>query len=155
MLRLLWFQLDLFQSEPLHAEVQAMEDSERDRRSGPQWLKAVRSYLQFQSGDSWRRLSDPLQRNSPERIWYLNGIRRLNSLGAGHCAALPTRLLEKKTDDLRAAKFALLPRVELVDRLLRADASLSNRRLLMHLSRRKLATMLIAASDRAAAERAA
>jgi len=60
-----------------------MTDAERDRRSGVQWLRSVRSYLEFRGGESWRRLSDPEQRWHPERLVYLDGIRAITTILAG------------------------------------------------------------------------
>jgi hypothetical protein len=60
-----------------------MQDDERDKRTGPQWLKAVLGYLEFGTGDSWRRLTDPGQRWHPERLWYLNGIATIFDLMDG------------------------------------------------------------------------
>ena len=59
-----------------------MSDRERDRRTGGQWLRAVKAYLEFGAGSAWRRLSDPEQRDSPERNWYLGGIRTMNGIPA-------------------------------------------------------------------------
>ncbi len=128
-----------------------------ERRTGSQWLRSIAAYLDYKTGDSWRRLSDPQHRWDPDRLWYLNGIQLVRSFLADTSGEIgivlppltPARLqsLEEKTNDLRAAKLALLPRVELVDKLLRADASLSDRKLLMGLSRPKLARMLVAAQD--------
>lgn len=58
-------------------------ESERDRRSGSQWLKSIHAYLEFRAGESWRRLESPAQRNSPDRWEYLEAIRFLNDLTSG------------------------------------------------------------------------
>jgi hypothetical protein len=83
-LHLVAYQLELFSRRALSAcnlftrcaspNDDRVNDNERDKRTGSQWLKAVLAYLEFRTGDSWRRLSDPAQRWSPDRIWYLNGI---------------------------------------------------------------------------------
>ena len=61
----------------------SMGHSDRDERSGSQWLRAISAYLEYRTGDAWRRLSDPSQRWDPERLWYLNGIRAIHSIGCG------------------------------------------------------------------------
>jgi hypothetical protein len=49
--------------------------------------------------------------------------------------------------DPRAPALSLLPRVALVDRLMALDPTLTNRKILNHLQRPKLARMLIRAMD--------
>lgn len=93
-------QLDLFPHVPqVRIEPRRpMTDEERDRRSAGQWLRSVRAYLEFRTGDSWRRLSDPEQRWHPDRIYYLDAIRVLNGhLGFPDFLPEPTpKLLPKK-----------------------------------------------------------
>jgi hypothetical protein len=57
-----------------------MEDPVRDARTGDQWLRSVIAYLEFRSGDSWRRLCFKNQRDSPERWEALDAIRLLQEL---------------------------------------------------------------------------
>lgn len=148
MLRLVWFQLHLFDLGPRPARWQPMDDAERDRRSGREWLRSIRTYLEFRSGSSWRSLTNPAHRWDPERLWYLDGLREVSSLIAGRTQALPLRILENKTDDLRAFKLAGESRAWLVEELMRTDLMLTDRKLLSRLARLKLARMLIAARDR-------
>ena len=137
----------------------SLNDSLADRRSGAQWLRAIAAYLEYKTGDSWRRLSDRAQRWDPERLWYVDGVRFIRDFVAdtsGHItlASGPPPLpqsLEKKTDELRAAKLSLMHRAELVPLLMEANPELTDRKLLMHLSRHKLALMLIKARDANAA----
>ncbi len=161
-----WSQLDLFTHEALPLDKRRscrylkMNDRERDGRTGGQWLRATRAYLEFGAGDAWRRLSDPEQRNSPERAWYLGGIRTMNGMrprchraedGRGGVAKLPAVV---------AAKAAAAPRVPsspvarltaarsrgwLVEELLRVNPALTDKKLLLRLSHVKLAEMLVTA----------
>lgn len=55
-------------------------DSERDGRTANQWLKSVVAYLEFRTGDAWRRSSNPKDRWSPDRLYYLDAIRLVNSV---------------------------------------------------------------------------
>ena len=77
-----WRQLSLWPDLALpprpRADSSSMSDEERDRRTPGQWLRAVRAYLDFMTGDAWRRTSD---RFNPERVWYNRhrGESRLSS----------------------------------------------------------------------------
>jgi len=130
-------------------------DSPREKRDRSQWLRAITAYLNFQSGDAWRRLSDPAQRWDPDRLWYQNGLYCLANFLAdtNGSIALVTpspktpRTIEEQTDDLRAVKLQARPRADLVTALMRADSKLTDRKILMHLSRLKLARMLVAAQN--------
>jgi len=151
---LVWRQLDLFPesvSSSVHpCRFNQVSDDERDRRSPGQWDRAIRAYLEWRSGNAWRRMSDPEQRNSPERPWYVDGLRTLNGIAIlSRPVSLPK--LEKLTEDVRVAKLARLPRAELVSRLMLANPSLTDRKLIAHFTLLKLARMLIAARDANAA----
>jgi len=157
-LRPVWLQLPLFPFHQSAIVVRAwssgysgVSDSERDGRTGRQWLLAVRSYLEFCCGDAWRRPSDPSHRHSPERWWYLNGIRTLN--GVQSASQVPCIHIVHRPDpaDPRAIALAARSRAWLVDELLRCNPLLTDRKLLSGLQRGKLAMMLIAC-DRASAE---
>jgi hypothetical protein len=82
-----------------------MEDSERDQRTPLQWLKSILAYLEYQSGDSWRRLSDPAHRWNPDRLWYVDGIRTIRTLMASP-GSLPQTLSPKKPVRSRPARIA-------------------------------------------------
>jgi hypothetical protein len=125
-----------------------MTDAERDRRSGLQWLRSILSYLEFSSGQAWRRLSDPEQRWHPERLWYLDGIRAVQTLLA---SPTPTQTFEKKTDDVRIGRLVAMGRGWLATELWRANPSLTDLRILLRLRPAKLARILIEARDRQAA----
>ena len=130
-------------------------DSQKEKRDRSQWLRAITAYLNFQSGDAWRRLSDPGQRWDPDRLWYQNGLYCLTNFLADTTGSIALvtpspktpRTIEEQTDDLRALKLQALPRASLVALLIRADLKLTDRKILMHLSRSKLARMLVAAQN--------
>jgi hypothetical protein len=129
-----------------------MSDYERDRRSAGQWLRAVRAYCEWQSGDSWRRGSD---RNSPERWWYINGIRCLNEIGEELTLRDEiTPICVRKTPvDIQIETLANCSSSSaLVEELMLLRPELSARRTLMHLARTKLARMLLDARNMAAAD---
>lgn len=156
-------QLDLFTHGALALDTRAsrryftMDDRERDGRTGGQWLRATKAYLAFGAGDAWRRLSDPEQRNSPERAWYLGGIRTMNGIPVRvrekskiqivvkppQRAALP-----KKQDSAVAKLTATKSRGWIVAELLRVDPTLNDKKLLLRLSHIKLAGMLLDARSR-------
>lgn len=163
---LVWSQLDLFKHGALALNARGpslwkMSDRERDRRSGGQWLRAVKAYLEFGAGSAWRRLSDPDQRNSPERDWYLGGIRTLNGIPArGDLAQdVPARVGATRFAGTPAAAAPRVPsssspvarlmasrsRGWIVDELLRVNPVLTDKKLLLRLSHAKLAAMLITA----------
>lgn len=126
-----------------------MSDRERDRRTGGQWLRAVKAYLEFGAGSAWRRLSDPEQRNSPVRDWYLGGIRTMNGIPVRD--PLPARAGAKaaKSKSVPGSPVARLTasrsRGWIVDELLRVNPALSDKKLLLRLSHLKLAEMLVTA----------
>ncbi len=154
-IQLTWRQLELFPENRALPRYCQVDDFERDQRTGGQWLRAIESYLRFRSGDSWRRLSDPAQRFSPDRLWYIDGIRTLNGFNRA-----PDRAVESLTAftpapipaDPRLSTLAGEPRLVLVTRLMAADPSLTDKKLLLHLSRPKLARMLCRALDARPAE---
>ncbi len=78
-------------------------------------------------------------RQSPERWEYLSAVRLVESLryfNPGPQAVLSVSSPSPKS------KLASKPRAWLVDELMRADASLTDRRILSHLGRPKLAAMV-------------
>lgn len=117
-----------------------MDDPERDRRTGPQWLRSTLAYLEFRAGSSWRR-----DRWQPERLYYLDGIRAIHSLLIA-TSPLPF-LCELNPDELRAERLCVYGRAELVRRLLLIRADLTDRRLLSRFGRLKLARMIVAAEN--------
>jgi len=150
MLRPVWIQLALFHDLRLPStrpsDKRSMSDAERDRRSAGQWIRAIQAYLEWRTGDAWRRGSD---RNSPERWWYINGIRCLNEIGIdksvrGSCP-LCCQKTTKTSLDIHIAALAGRTASVLVEELMRLRPELTMRRTLMHFSRVKLARMVIEA----------
>jgi hypothetical protein len=135
-----------------------MSDQERDPRTGGQWIRSVTAYLEFGAGSAWRRLSDPSQRNSPVRNWYLGGIRTINGIPArGRNGSETLQIVAKKPQraplprgpDSPVAKLtAAKSRGWIVDELLRVDSALTDKKLLLRLSHIKLAGMLLDARSR-------
>jgi hypothetical protein len=141
-----WFQLALFDSEvpvrPLSDE-RTMSDEERDGRTPGQWLRSVRAYLEFMSGDAWRRSSE---RNNPERLWYIGGIRCLNSIGCENSfPRLAVQPSHKTALEIRTAALAARPASRLVDELMKLRPELTRRKTLMYFTRLKLAGLVIEA----------
>jgi len=154
MLRSIWLQSDLFPYKLESSRPPAgtpMQDSERDKRTGGQWLRSITAYLEWQSGDSWRRASD---RNSPERWLYLDAIRLLNGIIGGLPRPAADHLSRRTLTDIRVSSLASWPRVRLVDELLRLNPALTDRKILMHLSAVKLAGMVEGARAAVRLERA-
>jgi hypothetical protein len=90
------------------------------------------------SFDEWRRSAD--------RCDYLDAARLLSGLlhepdRVGIAEALPV-LNPAPPADPHIPELAALPVAKLVSRLMAADPRLTDKKILSHLSRRKLATML-------------
>jgi hypothetical protein len=161
---LVWSQLDLFETRgalALKPHILCrwkMSDCERDRRTGGQWLRAVKAYLEFGSGSAWRRLSDPEQRNSPVRDWYLGGIRTMNGIPSRGALA-PSGVSARRGEPAAAASVqtpiarltAARSRGWIVEELLRVNPALTDKKLLLRLSHLKLAEMLVTARRGASA----
>jgi hypothetical protein len=78
-------QFDLFDHRPLidpeaPSDNEGMTDASRDSRSANQWLRSIVAYLEFRTGDRWRRLSDPRDRWDQTRVDYVDAIRLINGL---------------------------------------------------------------------------
>jgi hypothetical protein len=148
MLLAVWLQGELFPdlaAGTQNAVPRCMDDSERDQRTGLQWLKVVNSYLEFMSGNAWRR--GLTERNSPERWYYLDAIRWLN--GIGRDEALPFQrtisITPRTAQDIRISSLASWPVAKLVNELMRLNPCLTNRKILSHFTKVKLAQMLVEA----------
>lgn len=155
MLRAVWLQGELFPEILLVSAVAdssgTMEDAERDRRTPAQWLRAINAYLEFMSGDSWRRGAD---RDSSERWYYLDAIRFLNGIGSEERVPFSRTIsiTPRTIQEIRISSLASWPIAKLIDELFRLNPLLTNRKLLSHYTKVKLAQMLIAA--RAASRKA-
>jgi hypothetical protein len=114
----------------------------RDKRSGQQWIKSVIAYCEFRAGEPWRRLSDPDQRNDPERWAYLDAARLIHSkqYESERPLLVAPPVLDPFEKDVR--ELSGWPREALVDVLLMIDPKLTSRRLLRRLTREKLARMI-------------
>jgi len=153
MLRPIWLQIDLFEHSPFPVDSPCMEmsDEERDSRSCAQWRRSISDYLIQRAGLNWRRESD---RNNPVRQYYLDGLRTMD--GSLHLvpATQRPRITKKTIQDIRLGSLASWPVARLVDELMRLDSHLTDRRILSHLSKLKLAQMLMDRRDARAASEA-
>ncbi|MGA9071553.1 MAG: hypothetical protein WB424_14915 [Terracidiphilus sp.] len=140
-----WLQLDLFEHSRPPVDAPDMDDDERDRRSCSQWRRSISDYLIYRAGLNWRHESD---RNNPVRQYYLNGLRALDNSLHLVPPRQQLRFTQKTIQDIRLGSLASWPVKRLVDELLVTDSTLTDRRLLSHLSKIKLAQMLM---DRRAA----
>jgi hypothetical protein len=125
-----------------------MSDEERDRRTGRQWVASVKAYLSFCAGDSWRRSRDL---RNPDSAPFVDAIRILNGIERSSFDPTfdrpieePLTIQEALTDSM-VSLYERLPRPCLVRRLQTARPLLTDTKLLSHLSRAKLARMLIEA----------
>lgn len=139
-----WIQSDLFPYcavERQFADGRVMEDAERDRRTGYEWTAEIKSYLEFMLGKARRRNHN---RWDPERLWYLAGLQTLEGLDhLEEKLTLPQiRITPRTIQDIRIASLASWPCARLVDELMRLRPEMTDRKLLIHLSRVKLARML-------------
>jgi hypothetical protein len=124
-----------------------------ERRSGGQWLRSIKDYLEFQAGCAWRRSTE---RSSSKYLYYLDALRFLNGIGCETEASPSIRVVTPRTAlDVHIAALAGNGRGWLVDHLMRANPALTDRKLISHFQNSKLARMLIAAQARRQAERVA
>lgn len=140
------YQLSLFQWRSV-ADSWYM-GSDRDGRTSDQWLRSVGAYLEWRAGECWRNLARPEHRNSLERWEYLAAARLVDDVrhGEPQRMALALPVLSPLPSPSRAEiRLALEPRAALVERLMRVNPSLTDKRLLSHLSRPKLAQMICSA----------
>jgi hypothetical protein len=121
-------------------------------RSAKDIIQSAMEYCQWRASHGRRGLLSAAQRFDPDRVWYLNGFATLRDHlykpeePKGLHVALPV-LHPAPSIDPRAAKLCDKPRAWLVEELLSANPKLSNRKLLLHLGKLKLATMLVDAMD--------
>ena len=110
------------------------------------------AYLEWRAGESWRIFGRAGHRSDPERWDYLDAVRLIETIRYAEPRrpqlALPG-LPTSPTPSKQVKSLAGRPRAWLVDRLLQAKPSLTDRKLLTHLGRLKLATMLAGARSEA------
>jgi len=135
-------------------ELREWKDDSRSKRNGRQWIQSAIDYCDWRAG-SWRRLSDRAQRENLDRWWYLDAARTLKDVLLGcreaqslHIALPVLNAAPAITPEAEA--LAQQPRAWLADALLAANPRMTNRKLLLHLGRPKLARLLLEA--RAAAK---
>lgn len=129
------------------------DEQERELRTGPQWLRQIRKYCEYRAGLAWRFSAD---RFSPNRIWYMNGIRCVQDV-----LHAPEPELQPFLPTLDCApcfteherELGALGRGILVDRLMAVSSLFTDRRRLSFLPKMKLARMLARAEESAPAER--
>jgi len=118
-----------------------------DGRSGRQWLNSAMAYCDWRSGDSWRRSSDRASRHSADRWDWIDAVRLLKTTlnssrePMGIHPALPV-LNPAPTPTADELVYAKWKRAEIVNALLEENPLLTDRKILMHLSKPKLAGML-------------
>jgi hypothetical protein len=129
------------------------DERERDLRNGRQWLFSIRAYCKFRAGLAWRRSSD---RFNPNRLWYMNGIRCVQDVL--YAPDKSPQLVLPCIDGVNCSTefergLAAQSRPILVNRLMAASPLFTDRRLLSHLPKMKLARMLARAIETAQPER--
>jgi len=116
-----------------------------DGRTARQWINSAIEYCNWRAGDSWRRLSDPAQRHDPERWVYIEAARTLHTALYSTFPARPVPVLDCLTPTRPShaqLKYRNWKRPELVEALLLENPKLTDRRILSHYTRAKLARML-------------
>jgi len=130
--------------EPL--DLRGSELDTFDGRTGKQWRESVVAYLQFRSGNAWRRMSTMEARSDPERWIYMDAIRLVDG-----CVREETRREELRQPSLLPAKtpvqmqswrLSYIPRTILVARLMAIDPTLTDKKLISRFTSAKLSTML-------------
>jgi hypothetical protein len=142
-----WSPKDIKSSELIDSgDLLGMEDLERDHRTPGQWLRSIQAYLEFMAGNAWRH---PANRSNPTHVYYINAMRTLNGL-APNRIALPRNITmtPKTVRDIQIAALAARDRSSLVSELMAADANLTDRKILSHLEKHKLARMILDARER-------
>lgn len=120
------------------------DGGDEEKRTADQWIRSILIYLEFRAGTAWRNLSRAEQRRNPQYIEYLEAARLVLSVRYAE-PRKPQLVLKDETRpkaDSRAKRLEALPRNVLFDRLCLLDQTLTDKRLLSHLPRPKLAAML-------------
>jgi hypothetical protein len=114
-------------------------------RAPDQILRSVIAYCLWRAGESWRNPSSPDNRRNEDRLSYLEAIRVINRVRyepAHLPEPVPAAAAAKPSP--KEVALAARPRLQLAAELIAADPSLTDRRLLSHLPKHKLAAMLAA-----------
>lgn len=140
MLHIVPLQLRLFPDSRHLQESESMHRGPSPRHRSPdEILRSVAAYLEWRAGISWRARFDA------ERGDYLDALRivsQVRYLPAGLAlAAAPLHKPERVPAEVD--RLCGWDRSELVAELMAVDPLLTNRKLLSHLSKKKLATMLV------------
>jgi hypothetical protein len=122
-----------------------MSDEERDRRSGAQWMRSVRAYLNFRAGDAWRRGTD---RWASERWYYIDAIRLLNEIPLVRIPQISVTPATTRAIRINSVCSERTVRA-MVDELMQLRPELTLRRTLTHLHKVKLAQMIVDARAKA------
>ncbi len=143
-------QLSLFAWRPV-ADSSAMLPDRTDR-TPDQLLRSVAAYCEWRAGEAWRNVSISYHRKSQQRWDYLDALRIVNDVRL-RPDVLPPRLSPVSVPAAPPRpelRFMAWSRHQLVADLLLVDPTLSDGKLLSHLSINKLARML---ADAIAADR--
>ena len=117
---------------------------EIDGRSGDQWNRSIIAYLEHRAGIPWRNLSRPEHRNAPEYLSYVEAIRLVTRV---RYAPERVQVEAAPATDTRLAVLVRTPRRDLVDALMGIEPKFTDKRLLSHFTKAKLAGMLISRRD--------
>jgi hypothetical protein len=148
-------QLSLFAWRPIE-DPSAMGLADRANRTSDQLLRSVAAYCQWRAGESWRNVSISYHRKSQQRWDYLDAVRIVETIRrAPDELLLPRRLGPVSVPALTSPprpelRYTAWSRRELVAELLRVNPTLTDAKILSHLSTNKLARML---ADAIAADR--
>ena len=148
-LRVAACQLSLFPWRP-ESDLKSVE--RHDSRTPDQLIRSVIAYLEWRAGESWRNLTFRADRNDQDRWDYLDAVRLVAKMRYAEPRrpqlVLPGPVTAFRSPNTKQVReLACRPRACLVDRLMRADPSLTDRKILMHLGRLKLAGMLAVRSE--------
>ena len=144
------FQLSLFPWRP-QVDMRFMPKPLRENRNPDQLVRSAIAYCEWRAGNSWRRLSDGVQRRDSERWDYLEAARLMREASwraiQAELAAQPP-LPSPKLPPQTATDPALLElsRGELVSRLIGRRPELQHR-LVKFFTRAKLARMVTEAGQ--------
>ena len=143
------------------------EERAKAKRDGRQWLLSIRAYLEQRAGLGWRKLHLAGERWNPIFLDYEQAARTITGILSTGLESTPVQsardaAAQADLDIVRGAPLPLTlaekqlserPRAALVDELMR-DPLYTERRLLEHLPKNKLARMVTQSRERRAADAA-